>query len=196
MSKTYSPNVKKPAKRRNPGSQALLCIVLLLLLPPIGLIYLWYSGVFLRRGQVILSIIATIEMAFLFTLFTPSAKVQKLMPEAHLPVAATVAPDDGASSALDNIDEVLRAEQAAATPDPDEVAAEATEVPDSYRAEQKALLDEVVYTVRGNSAKYYHSIQDCSGQNNSRELTLREALNLGMGACPNCDPPIYKETLN
>ena len=196
MARTYSPNVKKPANKRNPGGQAALCMLLLLLLPPVGLIYMWYSGIFLLRGRVFLSVIATMEMALLLTLFLPTASVQTLMPETHLPTAATVAPDDGGSSALDNIDELLRAEQAAATPDPEEVAAQATEVPESYRAEQKALLDEIVYTVKGDSAVYYHCRQDCSGQNNSRELTLREALNLGMGACPNCDPPVYKETLN
>ena len=110
---------------------------------------------------------------------------------AHLPVAVTIASDDGIVTALSNIDQLLAQQQA------DAAAAAATEVPltdeeaaAQHAAEQEAILNTIVYSVYSN-AKYYHAAEICGTQSNRRALTIREAMNEGMGACKNCNPPVY-----
>ena len=186
----YTPNMDTPERTRR-SNRALGGLLLTLLLPPIGIAYLWRRGVFRTRGRVLLSCVATIEMAVLLALLLPTAELPQEAPMAHLPVAVTIAPDDGIVTALSNIDQLLAQQQAA------DAAAAATEVPltdeeaeAQHAAEQEAILNTIVYSVYSN-AKYYHSAEICGTQSNRRALTIREAMNEGMGACKNCNPPVY-----
>ena len=186
----YTPNMDTPERTRR-SNRALGGLLLTLLLPPIGIAYLWRRGVFRTRGRVLLSCVATIEMAVLLALLLPTAELPQEAPMAHLPVAVTIAPDDGIVSALSNIDQLLAQQQAA------EAAASATEAPltdeeaaAQHAAEQEAILNTIVYSVYSN-AKYYHAAEICGTQSNRRALTIREAMNEGMGACKNCNPPVY-----
>ena len=186
----YTPNMDTPERTRR-SNRALGGLLLTLLLPPIGIAYLWRRGVFRTRGRVLLSCVATIEMAVLLALLLPTAELPQEAPMAHLPVAVTIAPDDGIVTALSNIDQLLAQQQAA------EAAASATEAPltdeeaaAQHAAEQEAILNTVVYSVYSN-AKYYHATEICGTQSNRRALTVREAMNEGMGACKNCNPPVY-----
>ena len=186
----YTPNMDTPERTRR-SNRALGGLLLTLLLPPIGIAYLWRRGVFRTRGRVLLSCVATIEMAVLLALLLPTAELPQEAPMAHLPVAVTIAPDDGIVTALSNIDQLLAQQQAA------EAAASATEEPLTdaeaearHAAEQEAILNTTVYSVYSN-AKYYHAAEICGTQSNRRALTIREAMNEGMGACKNCNPPVY-----
>ena len=186
----YTPNMDTPERTRR-SNRALGGLLLTLLLPPIGIAYLWRRGVFRTRGRVLLSCVATIEMAVLLALLLPTAELPQEAPMAHLPVAVTIAPDDGIVTALSNIDQLLAQQQAA------DAAAAATEVPITdeeaaaqHAAEQEAILNTIVYSVYSN-AKYYHAAEICGTQSNRRALTIREAMNEGMGACKNCNPPVY-----
>ena len=186
----YTPNMDTPERTRR-SNRALGGLLLTLLLPPIGIAYLWRRGVFRTRGRVLLSCVATIEMAVLLALLLPTAELPQEAPMAHLPVAVTIAPDDGIVTALSNIDQLLAQQQAA------DAAAAATEVPltdekaeAQHAAEQEAILNTIVYSVYSN-AKYYHAAEICGTQSNRRALTIREAMNEGMGACKNCNPPVY-----
>ena len=186
----YTPNMDTPERTRR-SNRALGGLLLTLLLPPIGIAYLWRRGVFRTRGRVLLSCVATIEMAVLLALLLPTAELPQEAPMAHLPVAVTIAPDDGIVTALSNIDQLLADQQAA------DAAASATEAPVTdeeaeaqHAAEQEAILNTTVYSVYSN-ARYYHSQEICGTQSNRRALTVREAMNEGMGACPNCNPPVY-----
>lgn len=186
----YTPNMDTPERTRR-SNRALGGLLLTLLLPPIGIAYLWRRGVFRTRGRVLLSCVATIEMAVLLALLLPTAELPQEAPMAHLPVAVTIAPDDGIVTALSNIDQLLAQQQAA------DAAASATEVPltdeeaaAQHAAEQEAILNTIVYSVYSN-AKYYHAAEICGTQSNRRALTIREAMNEGMGACKNCNPPVY-----
>ena len=186
----YTPNMDVPGGRKK-GNRGLLALILTLLLPPVGLAFLWRRGVFRTRGRVLLSCVATIEMAVLLALLLPTAELPQEAPMAHLPVAVTIAPDDGIVTALSNIDQLLAQQQAA------DAAASATEVPltdeeaaAQHAAEQEAILNTIVYSVYSN-AKYYHAAEICGTQSNRRALTIREAMNEGMGACKNCNPPVY-----
>ena len=186
----YTPNMDTPQPARR-SKRALGSFLLTLLLPPIGIAYLWRKGVFRTRGRVLLSCVATIEMAVLLLILLPTPKLPQESPAAHLPVAVTIAPDDGIVTALSNIDQLLADQQAA------DAAASATEAPITdaeaeaqHAAEQEAILNTTVYSVFSN-ARYYHSQEICGTQSNRRALTVREAMNEGMGACPNCNPPVY-----
>ena len=186
----YTPNMDTPERTRR-SNRALGGLLLTLLLPPVGLAFLWRRGVFRTRGRVLLSCVATIEMAVLLALLLPTAELPQEAPMAHLPAAVTIAPDDGIVTALSNIDQLLAQQQAA------EAAASATEAPltdeeaaAQHAAEQEAILNTVVYSVYSN-AKYYHATEICGTQSNRRALTVREAMNEGMGACKNCNPPVY-----
>lgn len=185
----YTPNMDTPARKRR-GNRALGGFLLTLILPPIGIAYLWRKGVFRTRGRMLLSALATVEMAVLLACFLPTAKLSMEQPVSSLPVAVTAAPDDGIVSALSNIDQLLAQEQA------QQAALEATQEPQTdpadaaaQQAEQEAIYNTIVYSVY-NNAKYYHASEVCGEQTNRRALTVREALNEGMGACRTCNPPV------
>lgn len=185
----YTPNMDVPTPAKK-NSRALTGLLLTLLLPPLGLIYLWRKGVFRTRGRVLLTTVATIEMAILFAIALPSHDLSMEAPVPVAPVAATIAPDDGVVTALSNIDELLSQQQAerdaaaGVTPEP-------TVDNAAYLAEQEAILQTIVYSVYGDSARYYHKDSVCGTQSNRRALTVQEAMNEGMGACSQCNPPVY-----
>ena len=186
----YTPNMSAPsrAKRTN---RSLYGLVLTLLLPPLGIAYLWRNGVFRSRGRIVLSAIATIEMAVLFALVLPETELSSQAPVPVAPIAATIAPDDGVVNALDNLDALLAQRQAelnaaaGITPEP-------TVDIEARRAEQDAILQTTVYSVYGYGAQYYHKDTVCNTQSNRRPLTVEEALGEGLGACPECDPPVFQ----
>lgn len=185
----YTPNMNAPTRSRK-GSRGLLGLVLTLVLPPLGLVYLWREGVFRARGRMFLTALATLEMAVFFLLVMPETELSSQVPMPVAPVAATIAPDDGVVNALDNLDQLLAARQ-------EELAAQSGETPEptedneAYRLEQEAILQTTVYSVFGSSAKYYHKDTVCETQSNRRSLTVQEAMGEGMGACPNCNPPVF-----
>lgn len=184
----YTPNMETPSRKK--GNRGLFGLILTLVLPPVGLAYLWRAGVFRTRGRMLITALATIEMAVIFSFMLPQDELLSQAPVPVAPVAATIAPDDGVVSALDNLDQLLaerQAEldaQAGITPEP-------TQDDAAYQAEQQAILNTTVYSVYGNSARYYHKDSVCGTQSNRRALTVQEAMGLGMGACPNCNPPVY-----
>ena len=59
---------------------------------------------------------------------------------------------------------------------------------------QPQLTDEqiyntIVYSVF-NNAENYHAGPTCGDQQNGRTLTVRQALDLGLTPCPNCNPVV------
>ena len=188
----YTPNMESPGKRKKRSYRGVLGAILTLLLPPVGMAYLWREGVFRTRGRVVLTALGTVILALWCAWFIPSQELHSDLPVPVVPAQVTVAPDDGTASALSNLDQLLaqrQAERDAAagiTPEPI-----ATDDP-VFLAEQEAILKTIVYSVYGDSAKYYHKKPVCNTQSNRRELTIEEAMYNGMGACPECNPPIYQ----
>ena len=184
----YTPNMDTPERSRR-SNRALGGLLLTLLLPPVGIVYLWRKGVFRTRGRVLVSALATAEMLLIATLLIPASTLQS---EDPLPVNAeryTPAPDSEALNALSNMDELLRAQQgpvAGSTVAPIDQEAE--------RAAQQEVLATVVYAVYDSGARYYHSQTVCGNQSNLRSLTVQEALAEGLGPCPDCNPPAYSST--
>jgi hypothetical protein len=66
---------------------------------------------------------------------------------------------------------------------------------DRRKAEQAAKEEEIlntkVYSVY-SGARLYHATTVCGTQSNRRELTVREAMAEGMGACKDCNPPVLQ----
>ena len=189
---TYTPNMGRPSERKK-RNRSLPTILLCVLIPPVGLALLWRKGVFMMRGRVLLTAIATIEMACVFALLLPPSVIQPEVPVASVPVAVTTAPDDGTTTALTNLEQVLaeraRAE-AEANGDPLPIDENDPEAQEKLRQEQEAILNTTVYAVY-NNAKMYHAREVCGTQSNRRQLTVQEALLEGLGACPNCNPPVF-----
>ena len=189
---TYTPNMGRPSERKK-RNRSLPTILLCVLIPPVGLALLWRKGVFMMRGRVLLTAISTIEMACVFALLLPPSVIQPEVPVASVPVAVTTAPDDGTTTALTNLEPVLaeraRAE-AEANGDPLPIDENDPEAQEKLRQEQEAILNTTVYAVY-NNAKLYHAREVCGTQSNRRQLTVQEALLEGLGACPNCNPPVF-----
>lgn len=190
-SAAYTPNMDMPGRGRK-GKRGAFALLLTLLLPPLGLAYLWRRGVFRTRGRMLITGLATVEMAVLCALMLPSQSMYTETPVPAAPAAVTVAPDDGVVLALSNLDELLAQRQAER-----DLAAGITPTPQAtddaaFQAEQQAILNTTVYSVFGNSARLYHAVGVCGTQSNGRELTVAEAMAEGMGACPDCDPPVYR----
>ena len=186
----YTPNMDTPTAKKK-SARGPLALLLSFILPPAGIAYLWRNGVYRSRGRLLVTCLATLWMAVLLSFMLPSRQVSTVIPAPAAPAAATVAPSDGVVTALSNIDELLAEKQAA------EAALNGTEAPvddaaaiAQYNAEQQAILNTTVYSVFSN-AKLYHSREVCGTQSNRRALTVEEAMNEGMGVCPNCDPPVF-----
>jgi len=186
---------RNPYQQRSGGmsGRAMRALLLCLLLPPIGLFYMWHNNVFRFKGRVVISAFCCVEMMLLFSWGLFGLVDWHTMPDTVLPVPgnaarATPQPDDETINALSNIDEVIALDMGN---DDEEISPEAT--PMLTQEEEMALQQEVmnttVYSVfRG--AKYYHVSTVCGNQSNGRELTVQEAIMEGMAACPNCNPPV------
>ena len=188
----YTPNMEAPGKRRKKSSRGIVGAILTILLPPVGMAYLWRAGVFRTRGRMVLTGLGTVILAAWCVWLLPSKELRNDVPVPVVPAQVTLAPDDGTSSALSNLDQLLAERQAerdkaaGITPEPTSTSDPA------FLAEQAAILQTVVYAYNGNGARYYHKEQVCNTQTNYRVLTIEEALYNGMGPCPECNPPTYQ----
>ena len=75
----YSPNVRAPKASARPR-RALAGVLLSLLLPPVGLVYLWRLGVFPVRGRILITAVSTVEMMIIAILLMPRATLETISP--------------------------------------------------------------------------------------------------------------------
>ena len=189
----YTPNMETPSGSRR-AKRGPFCLALTLLIPPLGLLFLWRNGVFRTRGRMLLTVVATIEMAVIFTIAMPKPELYTSLPVPVVPLAVTPAPKDDVVTALSNIDQLLAAQQAenAMLNGEEDVQATITaEERARLEAEQEAILNTTVYCYYGSGTRFYHAREVCGTQSNRRMLTVREALAEYLGACPDCNPPAY-----
>lgn len=188
--------VARPSKERAMSSRGIAGLILTVLLPPVGLFYLWQQGIFRSRGRMLLTLLATVEMALLAVWFTPHAELTPRLPVPAAPVQVTAAPADDTLTALSNIEQLIYDQQLAKVKE-----AGGTER-DLMTEEQKlelandeteAIYNTPVYSVYGDSAVYYHATKVCKTQSNGRELTVRDAMREGLQPCPNCNPPVVDQ---
>ena len=188
----YTAGVERPSRDRAMSGRGLLGLVLTLLLPPVGLFYLWSAGVFRSRGRLVLTGLAAVEMTALVVLLTPHQELTSRLPVPAAPPQVTAAPEGEMLNALYNIEQLLYEQQLAQV-----LEAGGTER-DLLTEEQKLevvnqqneeVYNTIVYSVYGSEAVYYHATKVCKTQTNGRELTVRDALREGLQPCPNCNPP-------
>ena len=187
--------LRKPAKQRAISLRGVAVLLLLLLLPPLGLLVLWRNGVFKPRGRVLLTTIATAEMMALCVLLTPRTELASQKPLPAAPQAVTAAPAEENLNALYNIEELLYEKQL------EDVKAKGGSETDLMTEEEKLqkqqvnreeILNTIVYAVY-NHATRYHSQMICGTQSNGRALTVQEAMMEALSPCPDCNPPVWTD---
>lgn len=189
---SYTARVEPPSRKRVLSLRGVGGLILTVLLPPVGLFFLWSQGVFRTRGRVFLTVLATMEMTALFMLLTPRQELTPRMPVPAAPSQVTAAPKGETLNALSNIEQLLYerqlAEVQAAGGSARDLMTEEEKL-DLVNAENEAVYETIVYSVYGDNAVYYHASKVCNTQSNGRELTVRDALRQGLQPCPNCNPP-------
>lgn len=192
-SAAYSPNVQKPESKPTVSLRGVFGLILAILIPPLGLMFLWRKGVFRTRGRVFVTAIATVEMMVICILIMPKDVPQTHLPAPQPPIAVTKAPETDTLTALSNIEQLLYEKQLA------EVIAHGGNEQDLMtdeqleqirREEERALLDTIVYSVYNGAIKY-HKSKICGTQTNGRALTVEQAMAEGLAVCSNCKPPVW-----
>lgn len=188
----YTAKVEPPSKERAISSRGVMGLILTVLLPPVGLMYLWQKGVFRTRGRLLLTGLATLEMTVLVVLLTPHQELTPRLPVPVAPSLVTAAPQGETLNALSNIDQLVREQQLAKIKEAGgserDLMTEEEKL-EEVNAENEAIYETVVYSVFGSDAVYYHASKVCRTQTNGRELTVRDAMREGLQPCPNCNPP-------
>ena len=77
---TYSPSMNMPGSGTKRSGRGMFAILLTIALPPLGLMFLWRKGVFALRGRVLISALATVEMAIVMALMMPVQTVSTVQP--------------------------------------------------------------------------------------------------------------------
>ena len=183
--RVYSPSMNMPGSSVQRSGRGAFAILLCLLLPPLGLMFLWRKGVFMLRGRVLVTLLATIEMMLIAVWLTPDSAVSPVLPIPGSAERYAAATESDALTALSNMDELLRQQQA--------IDAGVPYVAPVDQAKLQEILNTIVYTYNGSGARYYHSVTVCGNQSNLLSLTVEEALAERLSPCPDCDPPIYSQ---
>ena len=190
-SAAYTAHVERPSRQRAISGRGTIGLLLTLLLPPVGLLYLWRQGVFRSRGRLLLTALATVEMTLLVVWLTPHQELSVSLPVPVAPPQVTAAPQGETLNALYNIEQLLYEQQLAQVLDAGGTASDLlTEEQklEAVNAPNEEASETTVYSVFSN-AIYYHATKVCRTQTNGRELTVRDALREGMQPCPYCNPP-------
>ena len=188
----YTARVARPSRERAVSLRGVGGLILTVLLPPVGLFYLWSQGVFRTRGRMLLTALAAVEMAALVVLLTPRQELTPRAPVPAAPAPVTAAPEGETLNALSNIEQLLYERQLAEVEQAGGSARDLLteeEKLELVNAENEEIYATVVYSVYGDSAVYYHASKVCGTQSNGRELTVRDALREGLQPCPDCHPP-------
>ena len=188
----YTGEVRRPSVERAISLRGLVGLVLTVLLPPVGLLFLWQQGVFRTRGRMLLTGLATLEMTALVVLLTPHQALTPRLPVPAPPTQVTPSPTEEVLTALYNSEELVyqnKLEQVKAAGGTERDLLTEEEKLEIANDETEAIYDTIVYSVYGSEAVYYHATKVCRTQTNGRELTVRDALREGLEPCPNCNPP-------
>ena len=186
---TYSPSMNMPGSSVPRSGRGVFAFLLCLILPPVGLMFLWRKGVFKTRGRVLVTVLATVEMALVAAFMTPVSTVSTVQPVPGSAERYQPAAESEALTALSNMDELLRQQQAE-----DSGQTYISEIDQAQQlAEQQEVLNTIVYTYNGSGSRYYHSVTVCGNQSNLLTMTVEEALAKYLGPCPDCDPPTLSQ---
>ena len=188
----YTAGVERPSAERAITLRGLVGLVLTVLLPPLGLFFLWRYGIFRARGRMLLTTLATVEMTALVVLMTPHQELTPRMPVPAPPALVTPSPTEEVLTALYNSEELVyqnKLEQVKAAGGTERDLLTEEQKLEVVNQQNEEVYNTIVYSVYGSEAVYYHATKVCKTQTNGRELTVRDALREGLEPCPNCNPP-------
>ena len=192
-SAAYSPNVQTPGKKKTVSARGIFGLILSILIPPLGLMFLWRKGVFRPRGRMFITAVSTIEMMVICILLMPKETLETHLPAPQVPVAVTQAPETDTLTALSNIEQLLYEQQLAdiKAQGGSELDLMSDEELEQIRSEEEeALKNTIVYSVYNGAIKY-HKGKICGTQTNGRQLTVEQAMKEGLAVCTNCNPPVW-----
>ncbi len=197
------PRRAQTEQRRHPGWLVLAC----LLVPPLGMAYMWSMQRYSMRTRVALSVVASAllfcECYLMFyrsacipepTVFTPGTG------SVYAPASATYEPTSVPGATDTPYDVVVAPDSTAntgtlVTPAPDEFVPSGEEVQVGGDADvfvpndtaAPATGDTQVYTSEGSL--FYHASSTCGDKSYGTAITLPDALANGLAPCNRCNPP-------
>ena len=158
----YSQTMRAPKKERLFSSRALLALLLLIALPPVGIGFVWRKRVFLSRGRILLTTVSTLIMVVMLIPLMPSGGLETVTPAPSIPSSFSYIKGVDAQADLARI----------------------AQISDNQAG---ASASTVVYTSDGDA--HYHSGAQCDSQALSLALTISQAAERSLTPCPNCQPP-------
>lgn len=184
---------RAPKQQSGMTRRAVFSLILLVLLPPLGMLLIWRRNIFQTRGRVLLTALSALWMAGGIFWLTPSAAVQTVSPAPAKAALRTPIPTDESLNALSNMDELLAGVENTTVTNTDltesgQTVAEQQEQATPEPQTEDDVMQATVYSVR-SGAKYYHAAAECNGQVNRRSLTVETALAEGLSPCRRCKPP-------
>jgi hypothetical protein len=146
-----------------------MLVALIVLLPPLGILFSLKSKYTNMRTKLIFTSISSCSMLIMLCFILGGRAAETILPNPLPPrsvgyTAATPAPAAPGAGAPENTAGQAAVESAPTTPPSDSI---------------------IVYSVKNNAA-LYHSADVCDGQSNRRSLTLTVALAEGLKPCPKC----------
>ena len=151
------------------GRRMGMLVLLVVLLPPLGILFSLKSKYTNMRDKLIFSSISSCSMLVMLCLILSGRADKPILPDPAPPrsvgyTAATPAPAAPGAAAPVNASHEAEAQSAPTIPPSDSI---------------------IVYSVKNNAA-LYHSADVCNGQSNRRSLTLTAALAEGLSPCSKC----------
>ena len=87
--------------------RAAFSLILLVLLPPLGMLLIWRRRIFQTRGRVLLTVLSALLLSVEIYLLLPTQSVSSVTPSPVKAALRTEIPEDDALNALSNMDELL-----------------------------------------------------------------------------------------
>lgn len=189
----YSNSVRKPMQANYERRRLILALVLCVLVPPLGILLLWRLLLFNTPTRIGVTLVSALLLMIVVVLLMPASTPVIVTPTVRSPDRAEAAPASEVRTALSNMDQLLYEQQLQEVVErggtEDSLLSDSEQLAIAAQ-QQEEVLNTVVYCVN-RKAKLYHLEPVCGNQSNGRALTVREAMAEGLGACPDCNPPVY-----
>ena len=160
-SSRYSRVVLESEKERFFSTRALTAFLLLIILPPVGIALLWRKKIFLTRGRILLTAVSTLILMAMLIPLMPEGGMQTVTPSPNLPTSFTYSKGNAVQADFDRLSQTT--------------------------GQNNSYFSSVVYTTDGD--EYYHTSALCDGNPLTLALTIEQAHQRELTACPVCNPP-------
>ena len=157
----YSRAIRENEKERFFSTRALASLLLLIALPPVGIALIWRKKLFLARGRILLTVVSTLILTAMLIPFMPQGGMQTVTPSPNLPTSFSYSKSNAAQADFDRLSQATN--------------------------QNSGYFSSVVYTMDGD--EHYHTSALCDGTPLTLALTVDQAHQRSLTACPVCNPP-------